>query len=154
MSGFALNHHKASIFLPFPCTHWDKTCHIRFLIPWYVPTTMREHCGTIHHSAWFCPSPDGPQMSRNLSTFAARGPFQGTDVRVRWLTDCPKEASWLIQQRGSYSRHKLTWKHTCLAKDRHEFEYKYKISAIVPAKEFRIKWERARTLQGQTPVGK
>lgn len=64
---------------------------------------MREHCNTIHHSGWFCPSPDGPQMSRNLSTFAARGPFQGTDVRVRWLTDGPKEALWLIQKWGSYS---------------------------------------------------
>lgn len=64
---------------------------------------MREHCNTIHHSGWFRPSPDGPQMSRNLSTFAARGPFQGTDVCVRWLTGGPKEALWLIQKWGSYS---------------------------------------------------
>lgn len=98
--------------LPFLCTHWDKTCHIGFLIIWHVPATVREQRNTIHHSAWFCPSPDGPQMSLNLSTFAARRLLQGTDVHVWGLTDCPKGALWLIQECRTYSGHKLTWKNT------------------------------------------
>lgn len=67
----------------------------------------RGHRDTIHHAGCFCPSPDGPQMSRNLSTFAARGLFQGTDAHGRWLADGPAEASWLVQNWGRYSHHKL-----------------------------------------------
>lgn len=74
----------------FLCTQ-DETPHIWVFISWCAPATRREHCDTIHHSVWFCPSPHGPQMSWNLSTFAVKGLFQGTDVCVQWLTECKRK---------------------------------------------------------------
>lgn len=94
-------------------------------------------------------------MSRNLSTFAARGLFQGTDAHGRWLADGPAEASWLVQNWGRYSHHKLA---CVFLKYWQESEYKYKNISNRRVFTRRVQNstnERARTnSRGQNHVGK
>lgn len=56
-----------------PFLPWDKASHVWFLVTWYVLATKRAHAGTMNHAGWLCPSPNGTQMSWNLSTLQCGG---------------------------------------------------------------------------------